>query len=113
MPVRIDQFQAFPQVLDSDSRAALVLFRIFREIAVFQVADNPVAFLVDIQVDERWLAVADSVFEGILDKRDKQQGSDQRVGLGGSYFRFQLHMFRQADTHQFHIITDEIQLFFQ
>ena len=64
-------------------------------------------------MDERGLAVADAMFEGILDQGDEQQGGDHGIRFGGGYLRFQFHMLRQADAHQFHIVADKIQFAFQ
>ena len=75
MAVGIQQLQPAAEVLQADAGTALVLVGIFREIAVADGADDPLALLMDVQIDERRFVIAHPMLERILDQRDEKERS--------------------------------------
>ena len=71
MAIRIEQGEPFLQVAQSDTRSTLVTGAL-REIAVADGAADSITLLSDGDLDERGLAVADPMFEGILHQRDEK-----------------------------------------
>ncbi len=106
---RIQQFQPPAEILQPNAGAALVLSVVFREVAVADRADDPCPFLVNLQVDKRRFVVAHPMLKRILDQGDEKERCHLGFRCGGRYVGREFHMFRQAYTHQFHIVPDEVE----
>ena len=65
MAIRIEQGEPFLQVAQSDTRSTLVTGAL-REVTVANGAADGITRLPDRDLDERGLAVADPMFEGIF-----------------------------------------------
>ncbi len=105
---RVQKLEAAAQVLDSDAGAAAVVVRL-REVAVFHEAFEPVGVGErDGDAYERVAGGADSVFEGVFNKRNEEQRGDE-----GAFA-----IFREADlepgvggepqAHQFDVAAGEV-----
>ena len=108
----IEEGETLAEVGQSDARTAVV-FLVLGEKAVFDAADDVVILLPDVDTDERRLVVAHPVLESILDERDEEQGGDFDRMLRLADIGLEHGMEREADTHQFDVVADEIQLLFQ
>ena len=108
----IEEGETLAEVGQSDARTAVV-FLVLGEKAVFDAADDVVILLPDVDADERGLVVAHPVLESILDERDEEQGGDFDRMLRLADIGLEHGMEREADTHQFDVVADEIQLLFQ
>ena len=103
----------FFQVIEADARSAFIIAS-FGEAAVFDAADDAVAVVVDRDVDvyKRRLGIADTMFECVLDKGDKEERCHfyvrvffcrqayRKIGVGG-----------KTQAHEFDIIVDEVYFF--
>ena len=90
-------------------------FRFWESMLFFDRTDDAlVAVFAYVDMYERWLGVADSVFESILDQGDKQKRCDQRsrtCRLGHRNFYFSI--VGQSQTHQFYVITHKFHFFLE
>ena len=57
--------------------------------------------------------MAHPMLESILDQGDEKERRHLGFRCGGRYVGREFHMFRQAYTHQFHIVPDEIEFLLQ
>ena len=110
---RVQQFQPSAEVLQSYAGSALVLSVIFREVAVADGADDPFPFLMNLQVDKRGFVVAHPMLESIFDQGDEKERRHLCLWRVSRYVGCQRHMFRQADTHQLHIVPNKVKLLLQ
>lgn len=106
--IGIHEFQSFLYLFQSDTTTAYVIL-FFRKITVgdFKM-DGSLIIGFQRDMDKTGFCGADSMFEGILDERDKNEWRYfQVVFFGYVYIQFDLDLIRKPDTHQGNIILEK------